>query len=1002
MKFLIVDDNNQNIYMLQTLLDGHGNKVVSASNGVEALEKARNIPPDIIISDIMMPVMDGFTLCYEWKKDNTLSEIPFIFYTATYTDDRDEDLAIKLGADKFIRKPVEPDEFIAIIQKVFENTKQNGTALNKPHIDTEKDIFRLYNERLILKLENKMLELENEILEHKRTETALQKSEEKYRTLFSLTNEGVALHEIIYGDSDEPIDYRILDVNPAYESITGIKKIDAVEKLASQLYERDDAPYLDIYAKVVSSGISTTFETTFEPMEKSFKISVFQTGTGRFATLFADITERKKNEEAVQKAHGELEIRVLERTEELELLNKYLRNEVSERKRAEKQVAIYQKFTDSSPQGLGMSDLNGYIIYANSTLSRFLGRDKPEDAYQTNVKDYYLKEDLPRLENEILPAVIEKGHQTIEMPIVSVDGKITPALQSIFLIHDEHNNPLFLAKVVTDISDLKQMEEELRIHRDHLEELVSERTIDLRKSNKELQKEIEKSQKIAEALQESEERFKRLSYASFEGIAITEKGFMIDVNKQLASMLGYELNEMIGIEVEKLIAPEDRDLVFNKIKAENDKPYEHKALRKDGSIITVEAHGQTAFYKSKQVRLTAIRDVTQHKKLEEQLRQAQKMEAIGQLAGGIAHDFNNFLTAIIGFASIIKMKTEENSSLMSHIDHIITSANKAAYLTRSLLAFSRKQIINLKPIRVNENIQNLFKFLIRILGEDIELKTSLTELNPQVMADSIQIDQVLINLVTNARDAMPNGGEFNITTDCIQMDTKFIKEHGIGKQGMYVLISLTDTGIGMDEETKNKIFEPFFTTKEVGEGTGLGMSVLYGLIKQHKGFIVVQSEPGKGTTFEIYFPMIIADVEKVTTEKIVTLMRGTETILVAEDEEMARKLAKTLLEEFGYTVIEAINGVEAVEKFIENKDSIELLLLDVIMPKKNGKKVLDEIMEIKPEIKAIFTSGYPKDIINKKGILDEGLNFISKPISPHDLLIKVRDVLDNQISPKVS
>jgi PAS domain-containing protein len=285
----------------------------------------------MIISDIMMPVMDGFTLCYEWKKDDALSEIPFVFYTATYTDDRDEDMAMQLGADKFIRKPVEPDEFIATIQKVIEEAEQNKTASRKPLIEAEEDIFKLYNERLILKLEKKMLELEKEIAERKLAEVKLRESEEKYRTLYSSTNEGLALHEVVYGDSGKPLDYRILDVNPAYESITGIKKIDAVGELASQLYGYGDAPYLDIYAKVASSGASTTFETKFEPMDRFFKISVFQTGTGRFATLFEDITERKNVEMALQNARYELEKRVLKRTEELELVNKSLRDEVAER-----------------------------------------------------------------------------------------------------------------------------------------------------------------------------------------------------------------------------------------------------------------------------------------------------------------------------------------------------------------------------------------------------------------------------------------------------------------------------------------------------------------------------------------------------------------------------------------------------------------------------------------------------------------------------------------------
>ena len=315
-------------------------------------------------------------------------------------------------------------------------------------------------------------------------------------------------------------------------------------------------------------------------------------------------------------------------------------------------------------------------------------------------------------------------------------------------------------------------------------------------------------------------------------------------------------------------------------------------------------------------------------------------------------------------------------------------------MTQSLLTFSRKQIINPIPLRINESIQNLKKFLDRIIGEDIELNVMLSEENPAIMADSVKMDQILMNLATNARDAMPDGGDLTILTECTEINSEFIKIHGYGKEGMYALISVTDTGVGMDEEIKSKIFEPFFTTKEVGEGTGLGMAVLYGIVKQHDGFINVYSEPGKGTTFKIYFPIIKTAFEEKATEERSELKRGNETILVAEDNEMARVLTKTVLEEFGYTVIEAINGTEATEKFMENKDNIQLLILDVIMPKKNGRQVYDEIKNVKPDIKALFTSGYPKDIIHKRGILNKRLNFVPKPLSPQDLLLKVREVLD--------
>ena len=399
-----------------------------------------------------------------------------------------------------------------------------------------------------------------------------------------------------------------------------------------------------------------------------------------------------------------------------------------------------------------------------------------------------------------------------------------------------------------------------------------------------------------------------------------------------------------------------------------------------------------------------VRDITEHRKLEEQLRQSQKMEAVGTLTGGVAHDFNNILTAIIGYGHILKMKLEQGSQLMTYTDQILASADRAAHLTQSLLAFSRKQVINPKAVNLNEITASVEKLLLRIIGEDIELKTILNPPLPlfdkggqreiMVLADAGQLEQVLMNLAANARNAMPEGGTLTIETGLEELDMNFLKIHEYGKHGKYAVITVTDSGHGMDEKTRQRVFEPFFTTREVGKGTGLGLSMVYGIIKQHSGYINCYSEPGAGTTFRIYLPLIEKETEKAKAEEHIALSGGTETILLTEDEEEVRKLMKLVLEEAGYKVIEAVDGKEAMEKFRENKDSISLLLLDVIMPRLNGKGVYEEARKIKPGIKALFSSGYPADFIHKQGILEEGLNFISKPASPHELLKRIREVLD--------
>ncbi len=394
------------------------------------------------------------------------------------------------------------------------------------------------------------------------------------------------------------------------------------------------------------------------------------------------------------------------------------------------------------------------------------------------------------------------------------------------------------------------------------------------------------------------------------------------------------------------------------------------------------------------------RDITESKRLEQQLLQSQKMEAVGQLAGGIAHDFNNILTAIIGYGSLLQMEMSRDDPLSTYITHVLNSAQRAANLTQALLAFSRKQIITPKPVDLNDIIRILEKLLSRLIGEDIELTTDLTDKDMTIMADSTQIEQVLMNLATNARDAMPEGGSLIISTDLVKFDSEFITAHGYGRPGSYALVSVEDTGQGIDTTAKERIFEPFFTTKEMGKGTGLGLAMVYGIIKQHDGYVNVYSEPGNGTIFKIYLPVIKSKVEKMKPEDLPIMAGRMETILVAEDDSQVRELTKEVLENYGYRVLEAVDGLDAIRVFRGNKDEIQLIVLDVIMPRKNGKECYTEIKKINPDIKAVFTSGYTADIVHKKGTLEEGLEFLSKPVSPQLLLKKVWELLNNRESPE--
>jgi signal transduction histidine kinase/CheY-like chemotaxis protein len=376
---------------------------------------------------------------------------------------------------------------------------------------------------------------------------------------------------------------------------------------------------------------------------------------------------------------------------------------------------------------------------------------------------------------------------------------------------------------------------------------------------------------------------------------------------------------------------------------------------------------------------------------EEQFRQAQKMEAVGTLAGGIAHDFNNILTSIIASASLMQRSIDENSKLRRHLDRIFAASERATSLTQSILAYSRKQLSKPAPIRLNLIVENLQKLLTRLIPENISFKTSLSGMDLTIMADIGQIEHVVMNLVANSIDAMPSGGELAIKTG-VPAAGALDNFPDSGEPANYGILTVADTGSGMDATTRERLFEPFFTTKEVGRGTGLGLAMVYGIVKQHNGFIYVQSEPGRGTAFDIYFPLFEANARERKSIDSPPPMEGKETILLIEDDSDVRHLLKEILESYGYEVIEGVDGKDGVDKFILHQDRISLLLSDVLMPGKNGKEAYNDIRKIRGDLRVIFISGY-SDAATKE-ILDDGMIFLAKPVSPRELLSKIREALD--------
>jgi PAS domain S-box-containing protein len=505
----------------------------------------------------------------------------------------------------------------------------------------------------------------------------------------------------------------------------------------------------------------------------------------------------------------------------------------------------------------------------------------------------------------------------------------------------------------------------------------------------------------------SEEFIKNVLETVDEGFIVISPDFRIaSVNKAYCSKLKLPLHDIIGkhcYEISHHISSpcyESGEDCAVRRTFETGEPHSsvHTHFDKEGIPIYTEV--KSFPLKDSQGKIISVieihNDITEKKKLEEQLRHAQKMEAVGTLAGGVAHDFNNILTAIIGYSSLMQMKMDENDPLRPSVDSILASTERAANLTQSLLAFSRKQVIAPKQVDMNTIVRRVEKLIERLIGEDIEITQVLRGEPLPIKADAGQIEQVLINLATNARDAMPQGGKLTIETGIVEMGNEYVKEHGYGKLGKYAHLTVTDTGTGMDKNTVERIFEPFFTTKSTGKGTGLGLAIVYGIVKQHNGYINVHSVPGIGTTFNIYLPLSRVAVEQATRVNASAPKGGAETLLIAEDDTSVRNLMKSVLQGSGYYVIEASDGEEAIQKYRGNRDAIQLLILDVIMPRKNGRETYDEIRKTHPAVKALFTSGYTAEIIHKKGILEDGVNFLSKPVSPNELLNKVKDLLDSE------
>ncbi len=494
-----------------------------------------------------------------------------------------------------------------------------------------------------------------------------------------------------------------------------------------------------------------------------------------------------------------------------------------------------------------------------------------------------------------------------------------------------------------------------------------------------------------------------------EAIAIVGNDEIVQrINREFTRLFGYYPGEACGRRLAELIAPtaklDEHERFYQQLRDRGTPLVETTQRTKDGAVIDVSlviapvdlGVGGRVFYCS-------YRDIREHKRTEAQLRQAQKMEAIGRLAGGVAHDFNNIIGAILGYSDLSLTVVPPESPVSRHLAQIKKASGRAALLTRQLLAFSRQQVVFPRVLDLNDVVRNVTELLLRTVGEDIAISFWPTVPIGSIRADPGQIEQVLVNLVVNARDAMARGGKIVIETGHAELDEHYVFQHPGSLAGQYVVLTVSDTGCGMDENVKSHIFEPFFTTKEAGHGTGLGLSTVYGIVKQSGGNIFVYSEPGKGTTFKLYFPRVAKKAEALLPpHEEPELPGGSETILVVEDDEPLRELAATLLQEAGYRVIEAKDAETALDILKASEPGVDLLLTDVIMPGKSGVQLLEQAKAIHPTLRSLFVSGYAADLVTSRGGLMPEAAFLAKPFTRISLLTKVYTVLHGDSAPQQS